>query len=244
KELDITEEEQQFPLIILPIDPIDTMNNNNFTTTTSENNLFYPNNYEITGEVSNDTFNISDIPDISSIPIYASLDEASSSSFYQIKEFTTINSWFWTKYISSILNSMPYISSDHINDIMEVDYPKDLSVSTFYQLLSQMRLLEVIDELIKEYCTVTKSKNNSSNKLEIVIQGQYLTPQSELFQKMFHHLSHSIIIPRLHRCGKYTTRITMPIPSISTIEPIINWLYDHNDQAWMKTMTPDNFEQR
>ena len=36
---------------------------------------------------------------------------------------------------------MPNLPSDHINEIVEVDFPTELAVSTFYQLLSQMTLL-------------------------------------------------------------------------------------------------------
>ncbi|CAG8527592.1 13488_t:CDS:2 [Acaulospora morrowiae] len=236
---------------------------------------------------------------------------------YQLEDFSAVTaSWFWSSYLPSIMNSMPYFPSDHINDIVEVDFPKDLSVSTFYQLLSQMTLLgqgvfnkctilrmlsvgewnrkysffdyrpqckwnvdgpgsqevepgEVIDELVKEYWHDQGSSDNSDNtvpssptsngqnlkgtlgqceqnkqgvELEIVVHGQYLTPQSELFQKIYHYLSNSIFF-RPHPCGKYATRITMPIPSVSTIGPIINWLYNHNDNDWMETMTPENFDQ-
>ncbi|CAG8444671.1 4165_t:CDS:1 [Acaulospora colombiana] len=250
-------------------------------------------------------------------PESASSSPIDDSSKIIPEDFLTVTtSWFWSSYIPNIVNSMPYLPSDHINDIIEVDFPKDLSVSTFYQLLSQMTLLgqsvfskctilrllsisewnqrysfldyrpqcswnvdglggqevepgEAIDELVREYCCDQGSPDRSNTpvspslkksgqtfkgtliqseqckqgvELEIVVHGQYLTPQSELFQKIYHHLSNSLFF-RPHPCGKYATRITMPVPSVTTIGPIINWLYNHNDDDWMETMSPENFDQ-
>lgn len=237
-------------------------------------------------------------------------------------------SWFFS-FIQSITNNMPNLPSDHINEIVEVDFPTELGVSTFYQLLGQMTLLgstifhkctivrllsftewnrkysfadnksilislsdseqfdikevepaEALDELLKEqfiddngicddieqkddvpsysstttsfYYSPTLSSSSSSSKttqqhknpltLEIVIQLQYLSPQSELFSKMFHYFSTTIFL-RPISYGRYVTRMTIPIPSISTIEPILTWLYNHDDKAWMDTITSRNFEQ-
>jgi hypothetical protein len=81
-----------------------------------------------------------------------------------------------------------------------------------------------------------------STTLEIVVQLQYLSPQSELFSKILHYFTTTIFL-RPISYGRYVTRITIPIPSISTIEPILTWLYDHDDKAWMDTITSRNFEQ-
>ncbi|RGB27994.1 hypothetical protein C1646_797821 [Rhizophagus diaphanus] len=243
------------------------------------------------------------------------------------KELTT--SWFFS-FIQSITNNMPNLPSDHINEIVEVDFPTELGVSTFYQLLGQMTLLgstifhkctivrllsftewnrkysfadnksilislsdseqfnikevepaEALDELLKEqfiddngicdddieqkddeptsysstttsfYYSPTLSGSSSSSQitqhkkpvtLEIVVQLQYLSPQSELFSKMVHYFSTTIFL-RPISYGRYVTRMTIPIPSISTIEPILTWLYNHDDKAWMDTITSRNFEQ-
>ena len=48
--------------------------------------------------------------------------------------------WFFS-FIQSIVNNMPNLPSDYINEIAEVDFPTELAVSIFYQLLSQMTLL-------------------------------------------------------------------------------------------------------
>ncbi|GES78135.1 hypothetical protein GLOIN_2v1843643 [Rhizophagus clarus] len=238
--------------------------------------------------------------------------------------------WFFS-FIQSITNNMPNLPSDHINEIVEVDFPTELGVSTFYQLLGQMTLLgstifhkctivrllsftewnrkysfadnksirislsdseqfdikevepgEALDELLKEqfiddeeicdddieqktndepsyssattsyYYSPTLSSSSSSSQstqqqkrpltLEIVVQLQYLSPQSELFSKMFHYFSTTIFL-RPISYGRYVTRMTIPIPSISTIEPILTWLYNHDDKAWMDTITSRNFEQ-
>jgi hypothetical protein len=237
-------------------------------------------------------------------------------------------------FIQSITNNMPNLPSDHINEIVEVDFPTNLGVSTFYQLLGQMTLLgstifhkctivrllsftewnrkysfadnksilislsdseqfdikevdpgEALDELLKEqftddneicdddmeqnsndepdessyystttsfYYSPTLSSSTSLGQstrqqkkpltLEIVVQLQYLSPQSELFSKMFHYFSTTIFL-RPISYGRYVTRMTIPIPSISTIEPILTWLYNHDDKAWMDTITSRNFEQ-
>jgi hypothetical protein len=47
------------------------------------------------------------------------------------------SSWFFS-FIQSIVNNMPNLPSDYINEIAEVDFPTELAVSIFYQLLSQM----------------------------------------------------------------------------------------------------------
>ncbi|CAG8713226.1 11857_t:CDS:2 [Rhizophagus irregularis] len=215
------------------------------------------------------------------------------------KELTT--SWFFS-FIQSITNNMPNLPSDHINEIVEVDFPTELGVSTFYQLLGQMTLLgstifhkctivrllsftewnrkysfadnksilislsdseqfdikevepaEALDELFKEQfiddngiCSSSSSQITQQHKkpmtLEIVVQLQYLSPQSELFSKMVHYFSTTIFL-RPISYGRYVTRMTIPIPSISTIEPILTWLYNHDDKAWMDTITSRNFEQ-
>ncbi|CAG8547852.1 6106_t:CDS:2, partial [Funneliformis caledonium] len=205
-------------------------------------------------------------------------------------EEMTISTLFFSL-IQSITNNMPNLPSDHINEIVEVDFPKELSVSTFYQLLSQMTLLgsaifhkctivrllsftdwnrkysfadnkpilissfdeeKELNELLKEqfindegepktYETSLGQQTNSMT-LEIVVQQQYLTPQSELFSKIFHYLSTTICL-RPIPCGRHVTRIIIPIPSTSTIEPILTWLYSHDDKAWMDTITSKNFEQ-
>ncbi|CAG8534156.1 11558_t:CDS:2, partial [Dentiscutata heterogama] len=229
---------------------------------------------------------------------------------YQQLECSTIN-WLWSTFIQSIMNGMPHLPSDRISDVIEVDFPTDFAMSTFYQLLSQMTLLgphvftkctilrmmsfsewnrkhslpdhrpiwnvesnncadieivepgEVIDELINEHLVnssnisssseISEQKSPSSNQqptteqkqivsLDIVIQGQYLSPQSEMFSKIFHYMSTQIFF-RPHPCGRYASRITMPVPSVSTIEPIMIWLYNHDDDAWLKTVTPRSFEQ-
>ncbi|RIA96241.1 hypothetical protein C1645_815690 [Glomus cerebriforme] len=230
--------------------------------------------------------------------------------------------------IQSIANNMSHLPSDHINEIVEVDFPTELAVSTFYQLLSQMTLLgstifhkctivrllsfddwnrkysfvdnksilslsdpeqldrkeielsEALNELLKEQFTdnygicdddteqktfdessypstttsfyhspilsTSEPLDQSSQKkpmsLEIVIQLQYLSPQSELFSKIFHYFSTTIFL-RPISYGRHVTRITIPIPSISTIEPILTWLYNHDDKTWMDTISSRNFEQ-
>jgi hypothetical protein len=230
------------------------------------------------------------------------------------------SSWFYS-FIQSIANNMPNLPSDHIKEIVDVDFSSELAVSTFYQLLSQMTLLgstifhkctivrllsftdwnrkysfadnkpillsnseqldrkevepsEAFDELLREqfdedieqkicdgsfyssttsfYCSSTSSSSASlgqssqqqkrSTALEIVLQLQYLSPQSELFSKIFHYFTTTIFL-RPISYGKCVTRITIPIPSISTIEPILTWLYDHDDKAWIDTITSKNFEQ-
>ena len=50
------------------------------------------------------------------------------------------SSWFFS-FIQSIVNNMPNLPSDYINEIVEVDFPTELAVSIFYQLLNQMTLL-------------------------------------------------------------------------------------------------------
>ncbi|CAG8775260.1 23038_t:CDS:2, partial [Dentiscutata erythropus] len=226
---------------------------------------------------------------------------------YQQLECSTIN-WLWSTFVQSIMNGMPHLPSDRISDVIEVDFPTDFAMSTFYQLLSQMTLLgphvftkctilrmmsfsewnrkhslpdhrpiwnvepnnceivepgEVIDELINEHLVnssnisssskISEQKSPSPNQqptteqkqlvsLDIVVQGQYLSPQSEMFSKIFHYMSTQIFF-RPHPCGRYASRITMPVPSVSTIEPIMIWLYNHDDDAWLKTVTPRSFEQ-
>ncbi|CAG8556549.1 4761_t:CDS:2, partial [Cetraspora pellucida] len=234
---------------------------------------------------------------------------------YQQLKCSTTN-WLWSTFIQSIINGMPHLPSDRISDIIEVDFPTDFAMSTFYQLLSQMTLLgphvftkctilrmmsfsewnrrhslpdhrpiwnfeanscssveivepgEVIDELINEHLVNSPNKSpppspktseqNSPSlnqqqtteqfqkqlvvPLDIVVQGQYLSPQSEMFSKIFHYMSTQIFF-RPHPCGRYASRITMPVPSVSTIEPIMIWLYNHDDEAWLKTVTPRSFEQ-
>ncbi|CAI2175070.1 2703_t:CDS:2 [Funneliformis geosporum] len=205
-------------------------------------------------------------------------------------EDVTISTLF-VSLIQSVTNNMPKLPSDHINEIVEVDFPTELAVSTFYQLLSQMTLLgstifhkctivrllsftdwnrkysfaddkpiwissfdeeKEFDELLKEQFindddeqnTYEKSLEQQTNSgtLEIVVQQQYLSPQSELFSKIFHYLSTTICV-RPIPCGRHVTRIIIPIPSISTIEPILTWLYNHDDEAWMDTITSKNFDQ-
>ncbi|KAG9287091.1 hypothetical protein G9A89_000985 [Geosiphon pyriformis] len=79
-----------------------------------------------------------------------------------------------------------------------------------------------------------------SKTLEIVVQGDHLSPQSDLLSKVFFYLSKNVIY-RAHPYGRYMTRVTLPMPSVETIEPIINWLYGHDDRKWMDTMTPRDF---
>ncbi|CAG8778613.1 16516_t:CDS:2 [Gigaspora margarita] len=240
-------------------------------------------------------------------PISTSYEEP----IYQKLEYSTINC-LWSTFIQSIMNGMPHLPSDRISDIIEVDFPTDFAMPTFYQLLSQMTLLgphvftkctilrmmsfsewnrknslpdhrpvwnvesnncadveivepgDVIDELISENLVNSSNISSSSKNLEqksspnqqstteqfqkqlvsldVVVQGQYLSPQSEMFSKIFHYMSTQIFF-RPHPCGRYASRITMPVPSVSTIEPIIIWMYNHDDEAWLKTVTPRIFEQ-
>ncbi|CAJ0907080.1 16053_t:CDS:2 [Entrophospora sp. SA101] len=200
-------------------------------------------------------------------------------------------------------------SFDRITDIIEVDFPRDLSIPMFYQLLSQMNTIGV--QIFKQ-CTILKfvsfaewnnchlnnnfisnnfsntNENSSGNKiylwelmdhinndnnnhynyclqrqhqfenslpaastsssskynnLEMIGYGNYLSCQSELFSKIFYHISSSIFHCPIRSNKYYLTRVTIPIPSISTIELIINWLYTHNDQIWLSAMNKNNFEE-
>ncbi|CAJ0631772.1 14366_t:CDS:2 [Entrophospora sp. SA101] len=201
-------------------------------------------------------------------------------------------------------------SFDRITDIIEVDFPRDLSIPMFYQLLSQMNTIGV--QIFKQ-CTILKfvsfaewnnchlnnnfisnnfsntNENSSGNKiylwelmdhinndnnnhynyclqrqhqfenslpaastsssskynnLEMIGYGNYLSCQSELFSKIFYHISSSIFHCPIRSNKYYLTRVTIPIPSISTIELIINWLYTHNDQIWLSAMNKNNFEEK
>src|SRR6266540_2440414 len=62
------------------------------------------------------------------------------------------STWFLS-WIQSIANNMPNLPSDHVNEIVEVDFPTELAVSTFYQLLSQMTLL---GSTIFHKCTIVR----------------------------------------------------------------------------------------
>nr|CAG8568736.1 2335_t:CDS:10 [Entrophospora candida] len=242
---------------------------------------------------------------------------SSTPPFTDSKEEEELSRMIMSKYLQSI-NQKLSRPSDRIMDIIKVDFPRDLSIPIFYQLLSQM---DTIGAQMFKQCTILKfvsftewnnchfnnnfvsnnftsnTSNNFSNmnensyrnkmhlwelmdcinnnggrngnydnnylehqhqfenslletstpssskyiNLEMIGYGSYLSCQSELFSKIFYHISSSIYCPI--RTNKYLTRVTIPVPSISTIEPIINWLYTHNDQNWLLTMNENNFEE-
>ncbi|CAH1763063.1 11799_t:CDS:10 [Entrophospora sp. SA101] len=242
---------------------------------------------------------------------------SSTPPFTDPKEEEELSRMIMSKYLQSI-NQKLSRPSDRIMDIIKVDFPRDLSIPIFYQLLSQM---DTIGAQMFKQCTILKfvsftewnnclfnnnfvsnnftsnTSNNFSNmnensyrnkmhlwelmdcinnnggrngdydnnylehqhqfenslletstpssskyiNLEMIGYGSYLSCQSELFSKIFYHISSSIYCPI--RTNKYLTRVTIPVPSISTIEPIINWLYTHNDQNWLLTMNENNFEE-
>ena len=72
------------------------------------------------------------------------LNSNTTTPLHHVLPGTNLNelssSWFFS-FIQSIVNNMPNLPSDHINEIVEVDFPIELAVSIFYQLLSQMILL-------------------------------------------------------------------------------------------------------
>ncbi|ORX90779.1 hypothetical protein K493DRAFT_56542 [Basidiobolus meristosporus CBS 931.73] len=41
--------------------------------------------------------------------------------------------------------------------------------------------------------------------------------------------------------GEYEV-IRLEIPCVETFEPLLRWLYDHNDSNWIETFTKDNFD--
>ncbi|CAJ0763656.1 21580_t:CDS:2, partial [Entrophospora sp. SA101] len=233
---------------------------------------------------------------------------SSNSPFTNSKEKEELSGIIMSKYLQFI-NQKLSLPSDRITDIIEVDFPRDLSIPMFYQLLSQMNTIGV--QIFKQ-CTILKfvsfaewnnchlnnnfisnnfsntNENSSGNKiylwelmdhinndnnnhynyclqrqhqfenslpaastsssskynnLEMIGYGNYLSCQSELFSKIFYHISSSIFHCPIRSNKYYLTRVTIPIPSISTIELIINWLYTHNDQIWLSAMNKNNFEE-
>ena len=58
-----------------------------------------------------------------------------------LSRMNELSSFWFFSFIQSIVNNMPNLPSDYINEIVKVDFPTELAVSIFYQLLSQMTLL-------------------------------------------------------------------------------------------------------
>ncbi|KAK9766063.1 hypothetical protein K7432_005135 [Basidiobolus ranarum] len=52
-----------------------------------------------------------------------------------------------------------------------------------------------------------------------------------------------IPVKMVDECGEEYEMIRLEIPCVDTFEPLLRWLYDHNDNDWIKTFTKENFDQ-
>ncbi|CAJ0745145.1 6060_t:CDS:2 [Entrophospora sp. SA101] len=198
---------------------------------------------------------------------------SSNSPFTNSKEKEELSGIIMSKYLQFI-NQKLSLPSDRITDIIEVDFPRDLSIPMFYQLLSQMNTIGV--QIFKQ-CTILKfvsfaewnnchlnnnfisnnfsntNENSSGNKIYLWELMDHINNDNNnhynyCLQRQ-HQFENSLPAASTSSSSKYNNLemigyVTIPIPSISTIELIINWLYTHNDQIWLSAMNKNNFEEK
>nr|CAG8457270.1 9946_t:CDS:2 [Entrophospora candida]CAG8470954.1 7830_t:CDS:2 [Entrophospora candida] len=96
----------------------------------------------------------------SSLSLTSPCSNSSNSPFTNSKEKEELSGIIMSKYLQ-LINQKLSLPSDRITDIIEVDFPRDLSISMFYQLLSQMNTIGV--QIFKQ-----------STRMKILLEIRYI----------------------------------------------------------------------